>query len=150
MTTVVISTTSSRAPYSSSSSTPWASPMLAKIRPTSPRGIIPKPISRRSAAVPAAPYAETILPAMAITRRIDGVEQHARAEHRAEVGVDADEHEEHRDEHATDAVEVVGDAFVLVAAADRQPGHEGADDERQLGRVGEHGEAEHDHRGRRR
>ena len=51
--TVVISTTSSRAPYSSSSSTPWARPMLAKIRPTSPRGIIPMPISSRSLGVPA-------------------------------------------------------------------------------------------------
>ena len=40
---VVTRTTATRAPYRSSSSTPLASPMLAKIRPTSPRGSMPEP-----------------------------------------------------------------------------------------------------------
>ena len=43
--------------------------MLAKISPTSPRGIMPSPISSRSLRVPAAPYADTILPAIAMTSR---------------------------------------------------------------------------------
>ena len=95
--TVVTSTTSSSAPYSSSSSTPWARPMLAKISPTSPRGIIPIPTSSRSARVPVAPNADTSLPATATTSSTAAVEQDARPEHRAEVGVDADQHEEDRD-----------------------------------------------------
>ena len=121
--------------------------MLAKISPTSPRGTIPMPIISRSLRVPAAPYADSSLPATAMARSTRGIEQHARPEHRGEIGVDADEHEEDRDEHAADAVQVAGDAFVLIAAADGETGDEGADDEGELRGVGEHGEAEDDHQG---
>ena len=45
--------------------------MLAKIRPTSPRGIIPMPMRRRSLRVPIAPYAESSLPTMAMASSTD-------------------------------------------------------------------------------
>ncbi len=76
-----------------------------------------------------------------------GDQQPLRPEHRAEVGVDADQHEEHRHEHSCDAVEVGCHPLGVTAAADGQPGHEGADDERQLGGVGEQGEAQDQQQG---
>ena len=69
-----------------------------------------------------------------------GEAEHRRLEHRLEVGVDADLGEEHRDEDVADGAEVAGDAVVLVALPEPEAGHEGADDERQLGGVGELGE----------
>ena len=65
--TVVTSTTTSSAPYRSLSSTPLVRPMLAKINPTSPRGIMPSPISSLSVRVPNAPNAAATLPRMPIT-----------------------------------------------------------------------------------
>ena len=100
---VVTSTTTSRAPYSSSSSTPWRQPDAGEDQ----------------ADLAARDHAEADQQAVAAgaggaVRRHDlagdgdhqvstaAIEQHARLEHRADVGVDADQHEEHRDQHAAD------------------------------------------------
>ena len=63
-------------------------------------------------------------------------------EHRGDVRVHADQHEEDRDEHGAHAVEIGRHPLLLATSADCQPGHERADDEGQLGGVGENGEAE--------
>ena len=70
--------------------------------------------------------------------------EHGRLEHRFQVGVDADLGEEHGDEDVAHGAQVAGDAFVVVAAPQAQACHEGADDEGQLGGIGQFGEREGD------
>ena len=59
-TSVVTSTTTSTDPYISFESAPTLKPMLAKMRPTSPRGNMPKPIVHLSPREPRAPRAAAI------------------------------------------------------------------------------------------
>ena len=66
--TVVASTTRISAPYTSWPKTPSRSPSVAKINPTSPRGIMPMPTSNRSPGLPNSPAAAASLPSTAITR----------------------------------------------------------------------------------
>ena len=148
VTTVVTRTTRSSAPYSSSSSTPWARPMLGEDQPDLATG--DHPDADQHAVDPNADRAERRheLAGDGDRQQHSGIQQHVRLEHRLEVGVHADEDEEHGDEHAADAVQITGDALLVVAPADGQPGHEGADDEGQLGRVGQDRQAEHDDQGR--
>ncbi len=100
------------------------------------------PITRRSARRRDAPTPETSLPSAATDEECSSDEEAPWAEHRGEVGVHADQHEEDRDEHRTNAVEIGGDPFLLAAAADGQSGHERTDDEGQLSNLREQGEAE--------
>ena len=67
---VVRRTINNTTAYSSSSKTPMETPIVAKIRPTSPRGIMPIPMSSLSVFVPRAPTAANTLPRIAITVRI--------------------------------------------------------------------------------
>ena len=60
--TVVASTTRISAPYTSCPNTPSRRPSVAKISPTSPRGIMPMPTSSRSPGLPNIPAAATSLP----------------------------------------------------------------------------------------
>ena len=57
-----------------------------------------------------------------------------RPRERADVGVDADLQEEHRDEQVADRRQLPTDAIGLVAAVERETGDEGADDRRELAR----------------
>ena len=75
-----------------------------------------------------------------------GVEQHGRLQHRPEVGVHADEDEEDGDQNAADAVQVGGDALLVLTATEGKAGDERSDDRRELREVGEHREAEDDRR----
>ena len=120
MITVVTSTTTSSAPYRSVSSTPLARPMLAKIRPTSPRGIMPRPISSLSARVPDRAQRRRDLAHHSDHRQHRGQPEHARLGHRPEVGVDADLHEEDRDQDVADRTEVAADPLVVIAPARSQ------------------------------
>ena len=100
--------------------------------------------------VPPVPYADTSLPATAMTNRIDGVEQHAGWNIAPRSALTPISTKKTGISTPPTLFEVAGDALVVLAAADGEPGHERADDERQLGGVGEHGEAEDDARARRR
>ena len=64
---VVTRTTTRIDPYSSSSKAPTLRPIVAKMRPTSPRGSMPKPITHLSLVVPIAPRADSNLPMIART-----------------------------------------------------------------------------------
>ena len=66
-TSVVTSTTTSTEPYNSFDRAPTLKPMLAKMRPTSPRGNIPKPIVHLSPREPKAPRAAAIFVTIAMT-----------------------------------------------------------------------------------
>ena len=59
--TVVTSTTRRSAAYTSCPKTPWLRPSVAKIRPTSPRGIMPIPTSSRSPGEPIRPTTDAQL-----------------------------------------------------------------------------------------
>ena len=65
--TVVMRMTSKSAAYTFWPNTCWLSPRVAKIKPTSPRGIMPIPMSRRSPGAPIRPTTEHSLPMMAMT-----------------------------------------------------------------------------------
>ena len=73
-----------------------------------------------------------------------GKAQHRWLRHGAEIGVDADLQEEHGDEDVAHRAQVAGDAFVVLATPQAQAGHEGTDDEGELGGVGQHREPEGD------
>ena len=64
--------------------------------------------------------------------------------HRRDVGIEADLHEEHRDEQVRGGSEVALDPGVLLAPADRQPGDESADDRREVGPLGGPREQQHE------
>ena len=66
---VVARTTSSNAAYWSRSRIASRSPIVAKIKPTSPRGIMPRPMRRLSPGDPAAPTAAMTFPARATASR---------------------------------------------------------------------------------
>ena len=68
--------------------------------------------------------------------------EHRRLRELPDVGVDADLQEEDRDEQVPDRLQLPPDAIGRVAATEREPGDERADDRRELGRVGELGERE--------
>ena len=76
-----------------------------------------------------------------------GQTEHRWPGHRGEVGVEADLHEEHRDQHVGDGAELALDASVVIAAPDRQAGDEGADDRRQVGPRGRPRERQHEPQG---
>ena len=73
-----------------------------------------------------------------------GEPDHRRLGHRLQVGVDADLGEEHGDEQIAHRAEVARDAVVLAALCEAEAGHEGTDDEGELGGVGQFGEPECD------
>ncbi len=119
-------------------STPSCSPMVAKISPTSPRGIMPRPMSGLS---PGEPIAPTAASELADDR--DNDERGGDLEHRRPRRIDATStsmpicEEEDRDEEVADRGEIARDPLALVAAAEREPGDERADDRGELRGVGE-------------
>ena len=110
------------------------------MRPTSPRGSMPRPMSALSPGAPMAPSGDSSFPTTATTRRIAGVAEHRALDEGADVGVDADLQEEHRDEQVADRAELAADALGLAAPGQRDAGHERTDDRGQLGGVGQLGE----------
>ena len=118
--------------------------MLAKINPISPRGIIPMPISNLSDVVPVVAQPDASLQTIATTDSVAAERDRVARAQRGEVGIDAHENEEHRNEDVADHTEVAGDSFRLIAATDRDTGHKRADDEHQICGVGERAEAQGD------
>ena len=145
---VVTMTMRSTAPNTSSPRTPDRRPMSAKMRPTSPRGTIPTPTTRRRNADPrrGPPGGQ-----LADHREHDehpGDERASRARLRggrveqAEVDRRADAHEEDRREDRSDRPHLLLDGVELVGARQDEAGGEGADDERRPGQRGQRREAE--------
>ena len=114
--------------------------MPANINPTSPRGIMPNPISIRSPELEVAKHPEAIFPNTPTTTRHAGQTQHRRALELGDVGVDADAHEEDRHEDVDDRAEVATYSVDLTSATEGKPCDEGANDRRQLRLIGKHGD----------
>ena len=122
-------------------------PMLAKIRPTSPRGIMPMPTDSRSKPRPTTPSAHTCLPTMAATRQRRRQPEHARLREDAQIGAHAHQHEEDRHQERRDGLDqllervlaAIGEVAVVHVFQD-QAGREGADDGREPDGAREPGE----------
>ena len=117
--------------------------MVAKISPTSPRGIMPRPMrqlvpGRRRAHRPK----PRSLPSTATTSSPPAMPSTSGLTKVSTSALDADLEEEDRDEQVADRRELALDAFRGRAARQREAGDERADDRRELRRVGELGEPE--------
>ena len=113
------------------------SPMVAKISPTSPRGIMPMPMSHLSPGEPKTPTAATSLPIDRDHQQRRGDAEHLGVDELLDLGLDADLEEEHRDEQVPDRRELALDALLRRAAREREAGDERTDDRRELGGVGQ-------------
>ena len=100
------------------------------------------PTSSRSTARPAVPGGHQLAD-HADDEQPDGEADHGRPDHRLDVGGHADLHEEDGNQQVAHRTEFTLDARVLVAAADRQAGHEGTDDRGQARPVGRPGQRQH-------
>ena len=131
------------------------SPIVAKIRPTSPRGTMPMPTSSRSPGDPNIPAADASLPETAMTNSTAGDAEHRRLRELLDVDLDPDREEEDRDEEVADRLQLTTDAIGRGAPTEREAGDERTDDRgelRDLGELGDRereGERERDQRARR-
>ena len=112
--------------------------MVAKISPTSPRGSMPSPM--RSLSPGRADRPDRRHAAFRRRRRPEGSPRRAAHSTRAKASisrVDADLEEEDGNEQVADGRQLAADALGLLAASEREPGDERADDRCQLRRVGQ-------------
>ena len=114
--------------------------MPAKISPTSPRGIMPRPISKRSPELDVAKRPAATFPSTPTATRQPAKPKTAGLLELGDIGVDADAHEEDRHEDVDDRSEVTTYSVDLASATERKPCDERADDRRQLRLVGKHGD----------
>ena len=86
-------------------------PIVAKIRPTSPRGTMPRPTSSRSPGDPNIPAADCKLPEHRDDEEAPGNSEHRWLRELFDVDLDPDREEEDRDEEVADWLELTTDAI---------------------------------------
>ena len=112
-------------------------PIVAKIRPTSPRGTMPRPTRSRSPGDPNIPAAAASFPSTAMTKRPPAMASTDGFDELTDVDLDPDRKEEDRDEEMADRLEITTDAVGRRAATKSEAGDERTNDRSQLRNLGE-------------